>query len=69
MIVNYIYLSWMLDIKYIDISGPSCPPVECPEGFKVVLKNSEQVKTPEESSATFKGRFKGMSLSAYPSYY
>ncbi|PNF36643.1 hypothetical protein B7P43_G19101, partial [Cryptotermes secundus] len=39
---------------------PSCPPMECPEGFKLVLKNSEQLKTPEESSAAFKGRFKGV---------
>jgi hypothetical protein len=43
--------------------------VECPEGFKVVLKNPEQLKTPEETSVTFKGRFKGMSLSAYPRYF
>jgi hypothetical protein len=43
--------------------------VECPEGFEVVLKNSERLKIPEESSAAFKGRFKGMSLSVYPSYY
>jgi hypothetical protein len=54
------------DIKYFDNSAPSCPAVECPEGFKVVLKKLEQLKTPEESSAAFKGRFKGMSLSAYP---
>jgi hypothetical protein len=43
--------------------------VECPEGFEVVLKNPEQLTTPEESSAAFKGRFKGMFLSAYSSYY
>jgi hypothetical protein len=61
-IVNYIYFMCTVDIKYFDNSAPSCPPVECPEGFKVVLKKPEQLKTPEESSAAFKGRFKGMSL-------
>jgi len=40
-----------------------CPPLECPEGFKVSLKESDQLKTPDESSASFKGRFKGVFLS------
>jgi hypothetical protein len=34
--------------------------VECPEGFKVFLKETDQLKTPDESSTPFKGRFKGV---------
>jgi len=47
----------------IDISAPICPPVECPEGFKVSLKEDDQLKTPDEPSTPIKGRFKGLSLS------
>jgi hypothetical protein len=58
-------------MQYLDISAPSptpaCPPVICPEGFKVALREDVQLKTPEESSAVFKERFKGMLLS-YPNY-
>jgi len=47
----------------IDISAPLCPPLECPEGFKVSLKETDQLKTPDKSSAPFKGGIKGVSLS------
>jgi len=52
------FLTWC-----IDISAPICPPVECPEGFKVSLKEDDQLKTPDEPSTPIKGRFKGLSLS------
>jgi hypothetical protein len=58
-------LTWFafFNIWCIDISAPPCPPVECPEGFKVSLIETEQLKTPEESSTPFKGIVKGVSLS------
>jgi hypothetical protein len=40
-----------------------CPPLECPEGFKVSLEETDPLKTPDELSTPFKGRFKGVSLS------
>ncbi|KDR23192.1 Hemocytin, partial [Zootermopsis nevadensis] len=42
------------------IPVPACPPMICPEGFKVVLKKDTQLKNPEESSIIFKDRFKGV---------
>jgi hypothetical protein len=45
------------------ISAPICLPPECPEGTKVSLKETEQLKTPDETFAPFKGRSKGVSLS------
>jgi len=47
----------------IVISAPVCPPLECPEGFKVSLKENDQLKTPDEPSTPFKGRIKSVFLS------
>jgi len=53
-----VFLTWCTDI-----SAPVCPPLECPEGFKVSLKETDRLKTPDESSTSLNGRFKGVFLS------
>jgi hypothetical protein len=52
------FLTWC-----IDISAPTCPPLECPEGTEVYVEETEWLKTPDESVTPLKGRPKGVSLS------